>query len=573
MLLWTAQVTAQDQPPEEEAWEGDAGIEEEAPPIVTEPEPEEGPEEPVVESSTEDTEVEHDSKTATAEQEEKSEEEAPQEKEKSEDKPSEAERWFGGDFMDTRVTFVFSDNNVLAGPKDSSPGVGADAPDNEFYENLQTEKTGYETETELVLYKRMPSYFHRLDAEAALVLELQSWVDDQWQNEVRIGDNGSYLKLNFYTKRDDFEGDNISLTMFPMDSQRFLLGYTYDITWGGEKIFPNNSGQVPGARLKYDFNVKEDHQGYVFAGFKTANLYNGDISERQTYYGVLAGFGVGITRFLNWEMNGGYFQRGSFDRGSELDGQSIDAFGGSTRLALHQGIPVKESVDFRLYKNTPEASTIITDTQEYDGGISWSLSGEFTTVAQTLLLFEDMDDSKMDPAKAAGVNGRFLWGNARFHADFIYRDLSYVLFNVPGFIPYVTTPRDADVVPEWFIALGVDYFFKIPRLTPGLVFAYKQPAMFSVDTDNGVVNVVVRDENDRETMPIGENAYDIIAAKATLKWDVAPFFAVVGELRYTLDNNKTKYKRMEEETGLVREFDEKHVTNRLGFSFLAQAKF
>ena len=173
MLLWTVQVTAQDQPPDEEAWEGDAGIEEEAPPIVTEPEPEpEGPEvpaTPVVESSTEDLAVE-------------SSTEVSQEKEKSEDKPSEAERWFGGDFMDTRVTFVFSDNNVLAGPKDSSPGVGADAPDNEFYENLQTEKTGYETETELVLYKRMPSYFHRLDAEAALVLELQSWVDDQWQN-------------------------------------------------------------------------------------------------------------------------------------------------------------------------------------------------------------------------------------------------------------------------------------------------------------------------------------------------------------------------------------------------------
>ena len=293
VLLWTAQAAAQDQPLEEEAGEGDAGIEEEGPEV---------PEDPV---------VEHDSKTATAGPEEKSKEEAeaPQEKEDSEEKPSEAERWFGGDFMDTRVTFVFSDNNVLAGPKDSSPGVGADAPDNEFYENLQTEKTGYETETELVLYKRMPSYFHRLDAEAALVLELQSWVDDQWQNEVRIGDNGSYLKLNFYTKRDDFDGDNISLTMFPMDSQRFLLGYTYDITWGGEKIFPNNSGQVPGARLKYDFNVKEDHQGYIFAGFKTANLYNGDISERQTYYGVLAGFGVGITRFLNWEMNGGYFQR------------------------------------------------------------------------------------------------------------------------------------------------------------------------------------------------------------------------------------------------------------------------
>ena len=165
--------------------------------------------------------------------------------------PSEWDRWFGGKFMDTRVTFVFTDDNTLAGPRDRSPQAGFfNVNDEQFYEGLDTEKRGRENETQLVLYKRMPSYFHRVDAEAALVLQME--VGNESTN---IGDNGSYLKLNFYTQRDDFDGDNVSVTFFPVDSQRMLLGYTYDITWGGEKIFPNNSGTVPGARLRYDFNV------------------------------------------------------------------------------------------------------------------------------------------------------------------------------------------------------------------------------------------------------------------------------------------------------------------------------
>ncbi|MCK9460380.1 MAG: hypothetical protein M0R80_12145 [Proteobacteria bacterium] len=493
--------------------------------------------------------------------------------------PSEWDRWFGGKFMDTRLTFVFTDDNTLAGPEDRSPQPGFfNVDDEQFYEGLDSEKRGRENETQLVLYKRMPSYFHRLDAEAALVLEMAIGIDD-----TQIGDDGSYLKLNLYTERDDFDGDNVSLTLFPVDSQRMLLGYTYDITWGGERIFPNNPGLVPGARLRYDFAVGGTHEGYVYAGVKTAQLLNQAIDERQTYYGALGGFGVGITKWLSFDGSGGYFQRGAFPPQSYTDtsedgdaedatgigGKTMDAFGGSARIVLHHGLPIQDSVDFRLYKVTPDAAQIIGATQAYDGGFAFSLSGEYTLVAQSLIKFDDANSSEYVPSSAAAVSGKLRLARARFHADFVHRDLAYVVFDIPGVFPYHGFPGGADARPEWFFAVGADYFFETSRLTPGLIFAYKRPAVYSITDSEGVEhNSVYRSVEDMEILPSGQEPFDILSFKATLKWDVAQFLAFVGELRYTLDKNKSKIG--EDNT---REWEKKNVTNQLGFALLAQAKW
>jgi hypothetical protein len=493
--------------------------------------------------------------------------------------PSELNRWFGGKFMNTSITFVFTDDNVLAGPADRSPQPGFfNVNDEQFYEGLDSEKRGRETESHLVLYKRQPSYFHRLDAEAALALELQVGSE-----KTEIGDDGSYLKLNIYTVSDDFDGDNVSLTLFPVDSQRMLLGYTYDITWGGERIFPNNPGLVPGARLRYDFRVGKPFEGYAYAGVKTAQLLNQAIDETQTYYGALGGFGLAPTGWLGFDLCGGYFQRGAFppqsytdtseegDAGSSdgIGGKTMDAFGGSGRVVLHHGIPIQDSVDFRLFKVVPDAGLVMAAPQKYDGGVSWSLSGEYTLVAQSLIKFDDANSSEYVPSSAAAVNGRLLLWRARFHADFIYRDLSYVVFDIPGVFPYHGFPNGADIRPEWFFTLGVDYFFETSRLTPGVIFAYKRPAVYSItDTDGVEHNSVYRSVEDMEILPSGQKSYDILSAKLTLKWDVAEFLAFIGELRYTLDKNKSKIG-----AGNVRVFEDKNVTNQLGFALLAQARW
>jgi hypothetical protein len=481
---------------------------------------------------------------------------------------------FAGDFMDTWVTFVFADDNINAGPEDRSPEAGFNRVDDEiFFENLDSERRGQETLTQLVLYKKMPSYFKRLDVEAALVIELENWVnEDTWENETRIGDDGSYLKLNYYFSSDDYDGDNISLTAFPIDSQRFLLGYSYEITWGGERIFPGNSGQVPGLRLRTDWGTDTDSPSYAFVGAKTARLLNEDIHERQTYYGFLGGIGLGLTSFMTWEAGGGLFQRGAFPpqgEGTSIGGETVEAYGSSSRLSFHQGMPVGYSVDFKLYNIDPDAAQKIAEPEPYDKGFGWSVAMEGTYLTQNLLSWDDADTTELVPAIAGNLNSKIRLGKFRLHGDVIYKDLSFILFNIPGIAPYRAFPEDADFTPEYFVAGGVDYYFEGPRLTPGVIFGYKQPATFK----SGDVVTVYRDENDWETLPANEDPFDIMAAKTTLKWDVAPFFTMAGELRYTLDNNQTKYEKDDGETGRRRVFEDDDVTSRVGFSFLMQARF
>jgi hypothetical protein len=481
-------------------------------------------------------------------------------------------------------TFAIADDNLLAGAADRSPGLGFKlAADRLFYDAIEQRKRGFETETQLVVYKRVPTHFKRMDAEAAFVVELQHYTNDKtYRTETQIRDDGSYVKLNWYTKRNDYQGDQVSVTMFPFDSQRFLLGYTYNITWGGERTFPNNApggdsvrsnSMVPGLRLRYDFKVGTGKDGYVFAGAKTARLLNEQINEPQTYYGALYGFGVSFTRWLTWEVNGGYFQRGAFPpQGTNfpgIGGRTVQAFGGSTRLTLRKGTPVGTSIDFQLFRYSPDATYLLTQTERYDDRIAGSAAFEFTGVGQTLLDWEKPDTTVIRPALAGAFNGRLRIKKTRVFATALFRSLDYVVLDIPGVAPFKAFPSGAEVKPEWFVVAGVDYYFPRTKLTPGLVFAYKNPASYKSNN----TTLVYREYWDVETLPTGRDALDILSGKLTLKWDLAPFFVIVSELRYTHDSNRTKFVKSDDDAGRIRVYEDKNITNRLGFFLLAQARW
>ncbi len=493
-------------------------------------------------------------------------------------------QWTSGNAMATRVTFAIADDNLLAGAEDRSPAAGFKlAADRLFYDAIEQRKRGFETETQLVVYKRVPTYFKRMDAEAAFVVELQHYTNEKtYKTETQIRDDGSYIKLNWYTKRSDYTGDQVSLTMFPFDSQRMLLGYTYNITWGGERTFPNNAPggdsarsntMVPGMRLRYDFKVGTGKDGYVWAGAKTARLLNEQINEPQTYYGLLGGAGVSFTRWMTLEVNGGYFQRGAFPpQGSKfpgIGGKTAQAFGGSTRLTFRKGMPIGTSIDFQLFRYSPDATYLLTQNQIYDNRFAASGAFEFTGVGQTLLDWEKPDTTVIRPAMAGAFNGRLRIKKTRLFSTALFRNLDYVVLDIPGVAPYKAFPAGAEVKPEWFLVLGADYYLPRTRLTPGVVFAYKSPAAYK---SNGTT-LVFREYNDVETLPTGQNAFNILSSKLTLKWDVAPFFVIVSELRYTLDSNRTKFVKSGEDSGRVRVFEDKNITNRLGFFLLAQARW
>src|SRR5687768_7321808 len=109
-----------------------------------------------------------------------------------------------GEFIDTRLSFVFADDNVFAGAGETTPS------------NANSRFSGFENISNLVLYRELPSFFEGLTTEAALHVLLQ----ERPSGEVVLRDSSSYVNLKF---RPPSWGDkeNVTLTGFPVSTDRF----------------------------------------------------------------------------------------------------------------------------------------------------------------------------------------------------------------------------------------------------------------------------------------------------------------------------------------------------------------
>ncbi|MFB1479541.1 hypothetical protein [Corallococcus sp. RDP092CA] len=491
---------------------------------------------------------------------------------------------WAGDFVDTRLSFVFADDNVLAGAGETTPNspnarFGAGNQNTQFYDNFNTKFSGFESLSNVVLYKRMPAFFEGLTTEAALTL----LVLERPSGGVDILDNSSYVRLN-YQPPGWGEKEGISLTGFPVSADRFRLGYAYRISWGGSSIFTNRAtaAGVPGAKLQ----LTRD-RWYAYLGGKTALVLNDLILEQETLYGVMAGAGWDILDTLRVEAGGGYFQKGIVPG---LANQSIEApvnsYGASAQVVYHVGVPVGTSVDFRLYKNDPEIYQRFFAPEQYPGGLSYSVSLEGSYLTQTLQDPDKFGATKYQGATALAFQGRAKWNRFRFNALALVRSLSFIQFDVPGFPPFQDFPTGTVLKPEVFGALGVDYNIAGLHLTPGFIIGAQQPASFRSPVPlmggsnpppalTGTRTVVVRDANQLSILPStcgGSGACEaelIWSAKATFRWDLSETVAAVGEVYYTYDTNRTTFE--DDVTGIAQpNFEKPHA---LGFNTLLQARF
>ncbi len=483
------------------------------------------------------------------------------------------------DFLDTRVTFGFADDNVLAGPQESNPSSPS-APNftpsnsnNLFFDNYDTKDSGFETLTHLAVYAKDPGFFRHWQTEAGLVIRAQI----NAEANIALSDAGSFIQIHRYLARSEGKKnkEGFTLTLFPMSADRFRLGYSYAISWGGSKIF-RNAGAVPG--LKFQFNTD---RMYAFLGFKTG-LTQQDMDdgtkEKDTVWGILAGFGVDIIPMLRFEMNGGFFDRGTIDK-QEVRTAPFQGFGGSAQLAFHKGMDIGTSIDFRLYKNDPDVATTFFKEERYADTVSVEAKTEFSLLGQTLQNPEKASATVIQKAKAWDINFKLKSGFLRVHADFLMRDLSFLLFNVPSSPSYMDFPSGIEPHPEIFFAAGFDYYFEKPRLTPGLVLGIQRPANFTgkANTGNltnstlGIQTFVFRSDTDVDILDANDKVGIVFAAKATLKWDLSRIISSAFELQYSYDPNKTTFKQ--DATGIVAPEREHLSPHILGFNILVRAKF
>jgi hypothetical protein len=500
-----------------------------------------------------------------------------------------------GGFMDTRLTWTFGDDDFLHKTGELVPlsptfSVGERPQYRMFFDNLNSRFTGRENLTHLVMYKKMPAFIEGLTTEAALVLrfDLGQLAANTGNLNSALYDTGSYLRL-FYNTNSAKEKEGLGFTFFPLDTDRFRLGYLYDLSWGGtaaninQSIFPRLQGAAPGAKIQYDHE-----KFYVFGGFKTATIIQpqqvlnpGGESEvevvrvGETNYGFLGGAGVDPLENLRFDVGGGFFQQGKFDL-EDVRGKSVYTYGGSGRVVVHQNMPVPQSVDFLLYRNDPAKPLILFKPEKYDPNqFAWSLSAEASVLQQHLKDFDAAGATKDQSAIAGALQGVIRAGYLRVSATGIYRNLNFVVRNVPGFIPFETLPSSAKTDPELFGALAADYHIASARLTPGIGGGIQLPATFRSEFSDGGVQaqrvIVVRQQGDESILPYNKDRSAIIQARLALRWDISDIFALVGWVQVIRDNNGTLVVRDPTEgSASLRVFQS---PNRVGAAMALQARF
>jgi hypothetical protein len=419
------------------------------------------------------------------------------------------------DFVDTRINFTLTDENMLVKPGETNPnvpGLRIDRPNQFgilFFDNYDTRYTGYENLTHIVLYKKYeydklrPG---RFTAEGALALRFLQFSDVNMSTL----DDSSYIRvaLNFDAQR---TLSNLSLTVFPLSADRMRLGYSYRLSWGGSPIFfkfnpdlpqsatpPVNSAPAPGARLQY-----ASEHFTIWAGFKTSTLINKNptVSDLQAIYGFLAGLAAEgaialketqAPLFLRFDLNGGYFDRGNNPNfyPTQTVGPSdciltasckypdfpVWTAGASAQLSLWRGLPPSLSDDYSLFRNDPTSAARYFAKPHYRPGVNWLFQTEFTYLASSVQDFDQPNSTTRQFGYAGDINFRLQSGRSRFKVDASMRSLEFMLVNQPSLVPYTSFPKGSDVQADRFVSIGYDYNVRKIGLTFGPTLGVDLPA-------------------------------------------------------------------------------------------------
>src|SRR5262249_45571672 len=136
------------------------------------------------------------------------------------------------------------------------------------------------------------------------------------------------------------------------------------------------------------------------------------------------------------------------------------------------------------------------------------------------------------PAYAAALQGKMKLNYLRANATVLFRSLSFIQFDVPGFPPFTDFPDGSTITPELFAAVGAAYRLPALHPTPGFIVGGQSPASARAPTSVlcgnnppqsclGSRTVVIRDVNNPDILPSGDKVLPIWSAKATLKWDIS----------------------------------------------------
>ncbi len=475
-----------------------------------------------------------------------------------------------GDFVDTWVTTSLEDTNVRAGPEAYSPAANfVQRGNSTFFENYETRFTDDISQTHLVLYKKDDGFIKGITTEAAFVIRMQPYLDVASSKPgVNVADDGSYVRI---IKHFD-DAKNLSFTGYAVDANRFRLGYSYDITWGGRDIYAFDPYAAPGLRAQF-----QSGPHYVFAGVKTAV---GDYTDadgnknNEAYWGFLAGGGLEVGKHLRIEGGFGDFQQGQLtnvgDVESPLYNAPITALGGSAQVSVrtNPALDYISSSELKLYRNAPEFMRDSYISHRRLDGFGLLVQSEINVITHDLIDPEAPETTTVETAIAGDVQALAVMGTTEINVDFVYKDLPYIVFNIPGITSGYALDPDLNATPQLYVRGKIGHWFEQAHLTPSLGVGWELPATYTT----GDSSFVQYDERNKAHVPDGQEPTAILSAVAGLQWDVSPSTVLVGEVLYTVDNNLSDFQTNDDGTNaFVPEAEA--VRNALGFNLMMRARF
>jgi hypothetical protein len=285
------------------------------------------------------------------------------------------------------------------------------------------------------------------------------------------------------------------------------------------------------------------------------------------------------------EINGGYFDRGNNEL-QDVNTQKVQLYGASAQLALHKGMPVSSSLDYKLYKNSNEQISKLFNKASYPGGLSWLAMTEFTVLSQTLKDPDKTGSTKLQTGKAGDVNVRVMMDRLRISADVSYRDLAFILHSQPSLPTYEDFPTAYKTGANFFADFGVDQNWG-DWLTLGVTLGIEKPATLTSPKGipggqtgtSGDSTAVIRNNGQSTLITIlpqpqpGKPAIEAatqVATKFTGKIDFGKMYAAILDVYYSYDPNVTRYTRTGPEAPFSYSFGQ---FNQLGINATLQARF
>lgn len=490
-----------------------------------------------------------------------------------EDLPAEPHLTGASGFMDVRLNLTLTNENLLAAPGETIPSVPGwrfGRPSSlgvMFFDNYDTRFSGYETLSHAVMYRNYRK--DHLEAEGAFVLR----INEITERRIDFSDAGSYVLVSWWKDPTRVDPTRVSFTAFPISADRFRLGYSYRLSWGGSDEYRRSTQAVPGVKLQVD-----TARAYAFLGAKSAVVLNPATAEQEAVLGFLGGAGVDVTDMVRFEVNGGYFDRGKNEL-EDVNTETVQLFGASAQLAVHKGMPVQSSIDYKLYKYDPERIGRLFQRARYPGGVQWLAMAEATLLGQTLKHPERSGSTTIQWGAAGDLNLRAMIGRYRLRADLQYRDLAFILHSVPSLPTYSDFPEAYEITPNFFAAAGVDHNWA-DRFTLGVVLGIEQPATLTSPTglpgdtaETGRSTAVIRNNGQATIitiLPVGEEAIPQVAVKTSAQLDFGEVYAALLDVYYSYDPNQTRLTRDGPDDLFRYEYGQLH---QLGVNATLQARF